>query len=58
MARSTDGGLTWQKVTDVTGRISWVGFESQQVGRALSADGTTIWTTRDGGATWRPAAIG
>jgi photosystem II stability/assembly factor-like uncharacterized protein len=53
-----DGGDTWQKVQDVTGDIGWVGFESQQVGRAVSKDGTTIWTTRDGGATWHPASIG
>lgn len=58
MARSTDGGATWQQITGVTGRIGWVGFQSRQVGRAVSADGTTIWTTRDGGATWRPATIG
>jgi photosystem II stability/assembly factor-like uncharacterized protein len=58
MARSTDGGATWQKITDVTGEIGWVGFESQQVGRAVSGDGSTIWTTRDGGATWHPASIG
>jgi photosystem II stability/assembly factor-like uncharacterized protein len=58
MARSLDGGQSWQRVHDVTGQIGWVGFESQQVGRAVSADGTTIWTTRDGGATWHPASIG
>jgi photosystem II stability/assembly factor-like uncharacterized protein len=58
MARSIDGGQTWQPITDVTGAIGWVGFESQQVGRALSADGTTIWTTRDAGATWHRASIG
>ena len=58
MARSVDGGNTWQAVPDVTGDIGWVGFESQTVGRAVSADGTTIWTTRDGGATWHPASIG
>jgi photosystem II stability/assembly factor-like uncharacterized protein len=58
MARTVDGGDTWQKVQDVTGDIGWVGFESQTVGRAVSKDGTTIWTTRDGGATWHPASIG
>lgn len=58
MARSTDGGATWQAIPDVTGQIGWVGFESPTVGRAVSADGTTIWTTRDGGATWHPASIG
>ena len=58
MARSTDGGATWQTVADVPGEVGWVGFESQTVGRAVSADGSTIWTTRDGGATWHPASIG
>lgn len=57
MARSTDGGATWQHVTDVTGDIGWVGFESTTVGRAVSADGSTIWTTRDGGLTWHAASI-
>jgi photosystem II stability/assembly factor-like uncharacterized protein len=58
MARCTDGGATWQPIADVTGDIGWVGFESQTVGRAVSADGTTIWTTRDGGASWNRASIG
>ena len=58
LARSTDGGATWQQVSDVTGQIGWVGFESQTVGRAVSADGSTIWTTRDGGQTWHAASIG
>jgi hypothetical protein len=58
MARSTDGGKTWQSVPDVTGKISFVGFESERVGRAVSADGQTIWTTRDAGKTWSPAAFG
>lgn len=58
MARSTDGGMTWQTVDDVLGGFGWVGFESQQVGRAVSIDQRTIWTTRDGGATWHQASIG
>lgn len=58
LTRSTDGGATWQQVADVTGEIGWVGFESPTVGRAVSADGTTIWTTRDGGGSWRPAVLG
>ena len=58
MARSTDGGGTWHQVSDVTGDIGWVGFESTTVGRAVSADGSTIWTTRDGGLTWHAASIG
>jgi photosystem II stability/assembly factor-like uncharacterized protein len=53
MARSTDGGKTWQSVPDVTGQVTWVGFESQKVGRAVT-DNRVIWTTQDGGATWEP----
>jgi photosystem II stability/assembly factor-like uncharacterized protein len=53
MARSTDGGKTWQSVPDVTGQVTWVGFESQKVGRAVT-DNRVIWTTQDGGATWQP----
>jgi photosystem II stability/assembly factor-like uncharacterized protein len=57
MARSIDGGHSWQRVDGVNGEVGWVGFESPTVGRAVSADGSTIWTTRDAGATWRPATI-
>jgi photosystem II stability/assembly factor-like uncharacterized protein len=58
MRRSTDGGRTWHRIADVTGAISWVGFESQTDGRALSADGNVIWTTHDGGVTWTPYRFG
>jgi photosystem II stability/assembly factor-like uncharacterized protein len=58
LARSTDGGRTWHPVPSVTGKIGFVGFESKTVGRAVSSDGRTIWTTRDAGKTWTPAAFG
>jgi photosystem II stability/assembly factor-like uncharacterized protein len=58
MTRSTDGGKSWHHVASVTGGIEFVGFESDTVGRAVSADGNTIWTTRDAGKTWQPATFG
>jgi photosystem II stability/assembly factor-like uncharacterized protein len=56
LARSTDGGSTWQPVPDVTGHVTWVGFESETDGRAVT-DNRVIWTTQDGGATWTPVAF-
>ncbi|MDT4938162.1 MAG: Sortilin, neurotensin receptor 3 [Pseudonocardiales bacterium] len=51
--RSTDSGDTWHQV-DVPGLGSprWLGFETPAEGRVVSADGSTIWTTRDAGAHW------
>jgi photosystem II stability/assembly factor-like uncharacterized protein len=57
LARSTDGGQTWQPVPDVTGEVTFVGFESNQVGRAVT-NNRIIWTTRDGGKTWTAAYFG
>ena len=37
---------------------SWVGFESQTEGRAVTDGGRTIWTTHDGGQTWSPYRFG
>jgi photosystem II stability/assembly factor-like uncharacterized protein len=58
LARSTDGGVHWHRIAEVTGTIQFVGFESMRVGRAVSQNGTRIWTTRDAGRTWQPATIG
>jgi hypothetical protein len=55
-ALSTDGGATWQPVADVTGQVTFAGFESKQVGR-LVTENRVIWTTRDGGRTWTAAAF-
>lgn len=52
LARSTDGGASWRTVPNVTGAVSFIGFESPQVGRAVTDGGRSIWTTRNGGATW------
>jgi hypothetical protein len=55
--RSTDGGVTWRRVPGIES-VRFLGFESTQVGRALSGDGRTLWTTTDGGAHWRPTRFG
>lgn len=56
LSRSVDGGLSWQPVATVTGSVSFVGFESGTVGRAVTG-GSTIWTTRDAGQTWTPTPV-
>ncbi|WP_375487229.1 hypothetical protein [uncultured Jatrophihabitans sp.] len=57
--RSTDGTKTLRAVSgvDVTGGVRFIGFESPQVGRIVSADGHTIWTTRDAGASWTKVTL-
>jgi photosystem II stability/assembly factor-like uncharacterized protein len=58
IARSTDGGRTWDTVANVdAGHVMFLGFESASVGRAI-VDEQEIWTTRDGGRTWTPARFG
>jgi hypothetical protein len=53
--RSADAGRTWQPVAAPNpGAVRWIGFESDQVGRALSQGGGVIFTTRDAGLTWSP----
>lgn len=51
--RSTDGGASWHLVPGV-GAVRFLGFESAQVARAVSSDGSLVWTTTDGGASWQP----
>jgi photosystem II stability/assembly factor-like uncharacterized protein len=54
--RSDDGGQTWSRLGANSGSspgvVSWFGFESTTVGRAISSDGRTVWTTLDAGKTW------
>ena len=60
LVRSVDRGLTWTVVAQsgsLTGssapRSGFLGFESATTGRWVSlSDPSTVWTTRDGGATW------
>jgi hypothetical protein len=52
--RSTNGGKTWQRISELSGSVSFVGFESPTTGRAITEPGRTVWTTRDGGRTWKP----
>jgi len=52
LSRSTDGGASWTGVGDVTGTVTFLGFESAQVGRCVTDGGRIVWTTTDGGLTW------
>jgi photosystem II stability/assembly factor-like uncharacterized protein len=54
---STDGGRAWSRVPDISGSVTFAGFESTTVGRVVSDGGRTIWTTRDGGATWHEVTL-
>jgi photosystem II stability/assembly factor-like uncharacterized protein len=60
--RSVNGGRTWtrQHANGGTGpaELSWFGFESSTAGRAVSADGSVIWTTQDAGLTWTAHSFG
>jgi photosystem II stability/assembly factor-like uncharacterized protein len=56
--RSVDGGWSWAPVTAISGGVTWVGFESTTVGRIVSDNGRTIWTTQDAGAHWTPFSFG
>ena len=56
--RSADGGASFAPVPDGPGQVRWLGFESATLGRALSDDGRTIWTTRDAGANWTAYTFG
>jgi len=55
--RSTDGGQSFARqhanAQTGPGRLRWLGFESATAGRAVSADGRTVWTTQDAGTSWR-----
>lgn len=51
--RSTDGGAHWARIPDLSRSVSFLGFESARVGRAVTAGGRTIWTTTDRGRTWQ-----
>jgi hypothetical protein len=61
--RSIDGGVTWAQVLTAPalpdGAIPapWLGFQDSTVGRVTFAT-TSLWTTRDGGATWRQTTVG
>lgn len=64
--RSTDAGRTWHRVLEdpaigsVSGDVErplFLGFESALVGRYVTLDGVTIYTTRDGGGTWSASTL-
>jgi photosystem II stability/assembly factor-like uncharacterized protein len=54
---SVDSAATWVRMPMLSG-VSFLGFESPTVGRAVTSGGRTIWTTHDGGQTWTPVQFG
>jgi photosystem II stability/assembly factor-like uncharacterized protein len=50
--RSTNAGDSWARVSAVTGRVSYIAFQTTTVGRAVTDGGRKIWTTLDAGRTW------
>ena len=60
LVRSVDRGVTWTMVAQsgsvprtFAPRGGFLGFESATIGRWVSvSDPSTVWTTRDSGATW------
>ncbi|HET8581651.1 MAG TPA: hypothetical protein VFL65_00250 [Jatrophihabitans sp.] len=62
--RSTNGGTSWTRViedpslSNNSNDDQWCGFETGQIGRCVSGDGNTLWTTRDAGASWTAVTFG
>ncbi|MCH7606582.1 MAG: hypothetical protein IH962_05445 [Chloroflexi bacterium] len=58
VARTTDGGNTWERHDSGTGRfLHDVAFVSPQEGWSVGSSGTILYST-DGGVTWKPQASG
>jgi len=51
---ASSGPAPWNDVSQISGAVTFVGFESTTVGRVVADGGRTIWTTRDAGAHWQP----
>ncbi|MGH8962558.1 MAG: hypothetical protein ACRDWT_15455 [Jatrophihabitantaceae bacterium] len=60
LSRSVDGGKSWQQIKgpSLASTVTFVGFESDTVGRIATNAGRTIWTTQDAGATWTAHTFG
>lgn len=60
--RSADGGRHFARLGgdggSDPGALSWLGFESSSVGRGISTDARTVWTTRDAGQSWTATTFG
>lgn len=56
LAVSTNGGASWTTPAQPTGTVTWLGFESNTVGRVVT-DNRTIWTTRNAGTTWTAVTL-
>lgn len=53
LSRTTDSGGHWRSVAGIDPGFISLGFESDEIGRIVADNGTTIWTTRNGGDSWR-----
>ncbi len=49
--RTGDGGATWKRTSFGTAQLADVAFADERCGVLVALDG--IWSTRDGGRTWR-----
>lgn len=56
---TTQASTKWTAVPDVKGSagVCFLGFENATVGRFVSDDGTTVWTTQDAGKSWTPTTF-
>lgn len=52
---SANGGRSWTRTPSLVGSFDSVGFQSTSTARAVTSDGSEIWTTRDGGRSWHRA---
>ena len=54
--RSTDNGASWVPVPQLK-NVTFLGFESNAVGRAVGLSRRVVWTTTDAGASWSSTAF-
>jgi photosystem II stability/assembly factor-like uncharacterized protein len=50
---TADATAHWTRIRPLTD-VSFLGFESASVGRAVTDGGGVVWSTYDGGKTWNP----
>ncbi len=59
--RSVDGGQSWTAVPSASTASAtapqFLGFESPSLGRWVSGDGSSVWTTTDSGQSWKQTSF-
>ena len=53
---STDSGGSWRSSADLSGTFGFVGFQSTTRARAVSTNGSEVWTTKNAGQGWHRAS--